>query len=242
MKYSVKVLIVVSLMVFCSKHLFSQYDGMRFGLKGAPSIAWYQSESKNIDNGGSKIGFSYGLMAEFPFTDNAAFATGFEIMNAGGKLNFETIPDNPYYAEEADTFNLYSRNYKVRYANIPLGLKFKTNEIGYMMFYGNFGVDAGFKVKALADDEGLYYISGETNNENIDINDDVNFIRLGLNIGAGIEYYISGTTHLVVGVNFNNGFTNLLEKESYNIIDKNGEALEQSVIGNFVGLNVGILF
>lgn len=242
MKSILRVFIFFLVFFFVSKGIMAQYDGMRFGLKAEPSIAWFVPESKDLQNNGSKMEFCYGLIAEFPFTDNAAFTTGFEIVNAGGKVEYDVSPENPYYVEELDTFDIFSRKYKIRYANIPLGLKFKTNEIGYMMFFGKFGVDAGFKVKSFAEDEGKFRLSQDIDNSNVDVSDDVNFIRLGLNIGAGVEYYISGNTHLLVGIDFNNGFTNVLEKESYNIIDKDGEKLKQNTIGNYIGLNVGILF
>ena len=37
----------------------------------------------------------------------------------------------------------------MQYINIPLGLKLKTNEIGYFTFYANLGLDAGINIKAL---------------------------------------------------------------------------------------------
>ena len=43
-----------------------------------------------------------------------------------------------------------------------------------------------------------------------DIKDDIQMFRVGLLIGAGIEYSLSGNTAIVAGVTYNNGFTNTL--------------------------------
>lgn len=236
-------MILIALTVFSCCQVSAQYaNRSRFGLKATPSLSWFNPSSKDMENDGIKMDFSYGLMAEFPFNDNTAFATGFEVMNNGGKVDFEKFPDNPYYVEDEDTFNLDNREYKIRYVNLPLALKFKTNEIGYTMFYGIFGFDTGFRIKAMADDNGKFIESGDTENNNVDVSDDVNFIRLALNIGAGVEYYLAGETHLLVGVNFSNGFNNVLKNESNLLKAQDGKPFEQNSINNFIGFNIGFLF
>ena len=53
-------------------------------------------------------------------------------------------------------------------------------------------------------------------NEKIDT-EDVNLFKLGLNIGLGVEYNLVGNTSLLVGLNWINGFTNVLKKKSNEI-------------------------
>lgn len=237
-----KNLLIAFIFAISSGTVFSQYDGMRFGMKVAPSFSWINPEMKGFETSKPKMDFTYGVIAEFPFTDNAAFASGFEIVNAGGNIDFP-IKEQPYYMDDADTFNLDKRKYKLRYANIPLTIKFKTNEIGYSMFYGQFGLDMGFRVKSFADDKGIFAISKETENKGVDIHEDINFVRLAMNIGGGVEYYITGNTHLLVGISFSNGFTNILQKKSNSLKNSiDNKRLEQNAINNYVSMNVGILF
>ncbi|MFA6924225.1 MAG: porin family protein [Bacteroidales bacterium] len=219
----------------------------RFGLKAVPSLAWMKPDSKLFESKSPKFCFAYGLMTDFNFTSNYAFSTGIEITNNGGTLVFPIPPDDStYYKPEKDTskkFYILNRNYKLRYITLPVLLKLRTNEIGSMTYFGQFGVDVGFKIKALANDEGKTEgTSNVTTNEAVDIASDINFLRLALNIGLGFELNLAGTTSLVVGVNYNNGFTNVLKKDSKDLFDKKGIALKQNAISNFVSLTLGILF
>ncbi len=63
----------------------AQDTKLHFGLKAAPSLAWLHSSTKDYDGNGSKFGFSYGLITEFNFSDNYAFATGLDVAYRGGK-------------------------------------------------------------------------------------------------------------------------------------------------------------
>src|SRR5690606_225918 len=58
---------------------------IRFGAYVAPSLSWMRpTANKSNDrvfaseNNGSKLGFTYGVMAEYSFADNYAFVTGLQ--------------------------------------------------------------------------------------------------------------------------------------------------------------------
>jgi hypothetical protein len=223
-------------MIFTCRSLFAQESGsghlFHFGLKISPDLSWFKPSDKTLSNSGSKLGFSYGLITEFGFSKNYAFSTGLEILNASGKLKFQ---DSTWY--NATHNIIYDRTYKLRYINIPLLLKLKTNQIGSMTYFGQFGIDASFLWKATADDNvGLN--GTQTPLNDINISKDVNFLRLALNVGLGAEYNLAGTTSLVFSLNYNNGFTNALRKDS-KFVSTN---LNQSAVFNYVGLTVGVLF
>ncbi|MDD5570178.1 MAG: porin family protein [Bacteroidales bacterium] len=241
--------IIASLFFFEASYSQSKANdkNFRFGLKAVPAFAWLKPDNKAFEAKPPKFSFAYGLMTDFNFTSNYAFSTGVEINNNGGVLGFPTAPDvdSTYYIPDKDTnkFYLKTRTYRLRYITLPILLKLRTNEIGAMTYYGQFGVDAGFKIKAFGDDEGTVQGTNTiTKNESVDIQKDINFLRLALNIGLGFELNLAGTTSLVVGVNYNNGFTNVLKKDSKNLKDVKGVALQQNAISNFVSLTVGILF
>jgi hypothetical protein len=61
-------------------------EGLHFGLKVTPSIAWLRTDTKGTESDGSKFGFCYGLMTEFRFSDNYSFATGLDVTYRGGNL------------------------------------------------------------------------------------------------------------------------------------------------------------
>lgn len=233
-----------------SSSLFAQNSGsshlFHFGLKVSPDLSWLAPSDKTFTDNGSRLGFGYGLITEFGFSKNYAFSTGLEVLNAGGKL---TMPDSTFFPKlntevspnRTDSFLLHNRTYRLRYVNVPLLLKLKTNQIASMTYFGQFGFDVSFKWRALADDDVSLKGTESTLND-VDISKDINFIRLALNVGLGAEYNLSGATSMVFSINYNNGFTNALRKDSKMLLDKHKSALQQNAVFNYVSLTVGVLF
>lgn len=244
-----KLLLIIVVFIFTIS-LFAQdakKTDFRIGLKAAPSISWMKPDNKSFENSGSKLNFSYGLVAEYYFAPNYGISSGLEVMNTGGELKFPVAPEKAYYVPDpsSDTtrYNLISRNYTLKYLNIPVTLKFKTNEIGYLTYYGQFGIDLGFKRDATSTDEGTYGVSTDiSKKEDVDLQKDVQFMRMALNIGLGVEYGLTGNTSLLIGLNYNNGFTNALKKESNFVFDHKGQQLKQAAFANYVALTIGIMF
>jgi len=248
-----KLAIILICFVFCLSLTSKAQDDpgfkpFSFGLKAVPSISFAKSEVKDFKNGSPSLNFGYGLIAEFNFAPNYGFLTGIEINDNSANIDYLPNVSNVYYFPESDTNRFYmtSRKYSVKYLNIPLVLKLKTNEIGFLKYYGQFGVDAGFRLKARAKDEGAYRNTTTSTKNDVIVDDDVNLIRMGLNVGAGVEWNLAGSTSLVIGLNYNNGFTNFLKKESkYLYVDKNtgnDARLNQNALNSYVTLTVGILF
>jgi hypothetical protein len=239
---------IAFVLIFVSNSSFAQDNSggnlFHFGLKIAPALTWFTPGEKSLSNGGAGLGFGYGLTTEFGFTKNYAFLTGLEILNTNGKLRFAdstlyTLPDATH-PKLTDTFLLQKRTYKLRYVDLPLLLKLKTNKIGPITYFGQFGFDLAILWKATANDN----VTGiTTSNTDIDISKDVNFIRLALNVGLGVEYNLSGTTSLMFSLNYDNGFTNALKKNSETLFAKNfNTPFPQNAVFNYIGLNIGVLF
>jgi len=215
-------------------------QGFHFGLKVSPAISWLKSNNKNIKNDGNRLNVNGGLILDFNFTDNYAFSTGFEISSFGGKFKFDSIT---LYtdAEDGNDFLLTNRIHRFRYVTVPLALKLKTNQIGAMVYYGQFGFDMGMRWRALADDEGSKK-GIKTNLKDVDIQKDVSFLRLALNVGLGVEYNLAGNTSLLIAANYNNGFLNAFRKESRLLRDADNKWIKQDAFANYVALSVGVLF
>src|SRR5258705_1617101 len=98
---------------------------LRFGFKVAPSLAWLKPDIKGYESDGSKIGFIYGLMMDYNFSKNYAVDIGLEVSYRGGKLKYDYVLSQNVTANGKMTYN-------IKYLEIPLSIKMKTNEIGYM--------------------------------------------------------------------------------------------------------------
>jgi len=238
MKKFLTALLLFSLVTFMA----SAQNGetrFRLGLKAAPSFAWLKPDADGLSAGAVAMKFSYGLITEFGIGKNYAFATGVDVSYVGGNLNFGKKVFEQTSA--GDTFMLASRKYKLQYIEIPLTLKMKTNQIGYMTYFLQFGLNPSIRIKAKADDKDQ---AGVALN-NVDISGDISLFRLALNVGIGAEYNIHGNTSLVFGITFNNGFTNVLTNPSNTIQKVSGgsaTAYIQKATSNYLALTVGVLF
>jgi len=219
--------LIIAMIGFGATLSAQDFNKFNFGFKVSPNISWMKpDEPKNMENVGRSLRFSYGLITDIHFTENYAFGTGLSVMSTGGKVR--------YFSHRTEDSLLYlvdqERTYNLRYVEIPLTLKMKTNEIGYITYWGQFGLGLGVNINGKADDVFTYKSQaeirdtegnldpwvaatrGNMNQEDTNIKEDVQILRTALIFGAGIEYSISGNTRLTAGVLFNNGFSNVLKR------------------------------
>ena len=185
---------------------YAQDKKIGFGLQASPNLSWMKSDDiKKIDNQGVRLGFGYGLMFDFRFGENYSLSTGLNVLNTSGKLKYLDTLEIPFtHNGVKDTLPPATVTYKLMYVELPLHLLLKTNEIGYMKYFGQFGLSTQIKTKAKGD-ASLKNISGE------DLSKEVFFLNLALSIGAGFEYSLGGNTALIVALIYNNGFSDILK-------------------------------
>lgn len=215
---------------------FSQVKPFRFGVKVAPNIAWISPDSRDYNNEGAVPGFSWGFLADITLTENYFIKTGFSMDYLNGKLSYphQLIVDEVTGTYVQGTLN---RKYNLRYLELPVTLKMRTNQFGKTAFFGEIGFGTSFNLKAKSQDEfvpqdGTAPIDSEGN-----IKDDIKLVKGSLIVGAGIEYFIDTSTSLIASVTYNNGLTNILD--GTNAIDT---GVKQRATLNYFQLNIGILF
>lgn len=229
--------------------LFAQEDAkFRFGIKAMPAINWFKPmDVKQIKNDGASFKFGYGLITEFRLNKVASFVTGLEMTQNGGSLEFV---DTALYIPEGstDAFLIKSRNFKINYIDLPIALKMKTPEIGAMTYFAQFGFNTSFKWNGKATDDGFYLSNTGANPaklEDMIITQDIGFLKLGLNVGAGCEWNIAGSTSLLFSANFNNGFVNSLIQNSKTLSSQISPVkvpFKQEVKSQYISVTVGVLF
>ena len=120
-----KRILVMALLLVAFTSADAQKVGL--GLTAAPGIAWLKPDTEGLEGDGSKVAFSYGIIFDYNFTDNYALASGIEVAYNGGKIiNRDTSTS---LTGEITTF-------KLQYIEVPITLKMKTNEIGYITYFG----------------------------------------------------------------------------------------------------------
>lgn len=171
----------------------------------------------NITGNGAKIGFAWGFIAEKNFTENYSITSGFNMLFNGGKLTIKDV---------ASTTN---REYFLKYIEIPVSLKMRTNPINGIRYFGRIGFGTAFKIGSKVINE-VTPIGGPTTTS-VKMNyDKISFARESLIVGVGGEYELNEGPRIGVELNFNNGFTNILTEKN------------QKAMPNFFELAFSILF
>jgi hypothetical protein len=247
--------------------LFAQTKSWKIALHIDPNVSWIKPDSKHLTAGDNRLNFGFGVSIDKMFTDNYAIGTGFNVLNLGGQLTYFDELTGP--ANER-TIAKVKRAYKLKYAEIPVTLKLRTNEIGYITYWAQVGVGIGVNIKAKADDIVDYRkqaIDSSTvtvrwddvgpteiideDNPDEDIADAIALPRASLIIGGGIEYNLSGDASIVAGLLFNNAFTNILngngvensnDEPVINTSDKTAKSFDLKGISNAISLQIGFLF
>jgi len=196
---------------------------IRFGVVAHPQYTWMASETADVTNRSGKIGFNGGLILEKYFAENYALMSGITISVQGGKLSYE---DTLHYVVNDAQVRILPEtklDYSLQYVQIPLGLKLKSNEIGYTTFFANLGFTAGINIKARLKDS-------EKQIQDENISEEIKLFDLGYHFGGGIEYSLGGNTSILAGITFVNGFVDVTGRNEDKISLKN------------ISLRMGILF
>lgn len=236
---------------------------LRFGAYVAPTTAWMRATSKsddnknyNITNDGTKVGFTYGLMAEYYFEDNYAIVTGLQMTSGGGKMAMQRVATTP----EANTIQKAAFQYNMTYLEIPVGIKLRTDPVGDMRFFGQVGLTLGVNVAKKASYNLDYYdvdskiqaISKEKDKltSSATLGTVVAPVMLSMNIGIGAEYPLTDKVAGYVGLFFNNGFLpDATSPQNYELYDNannkikvNNTFKDGNVRFNNFALRLGIFF
>ena len=212
------------LFAFIPHSMIHAQQRIGFGIHADPAISWFSSDIKEIKNDGTRAGFNFGLTFNRYFTPNYSFSTGISMLNAGGRLvsdsttvlEFTTKPVSP--GEPVV--------YKIQYLAIPIGLKLQTNQIGYLTFFTDLGLDPKVVIGGKADIPSLD-ISAEK------AISDLRMFNLSYHINAGIEYSLGGTTAMVLGLNFDNNFLDITKDNGDQLVDK----VSHKILSFRIGIN-----
>lgn len=214
MKTRITFVALLSLLAFASR---AQYQAFYFGLKAAPQITWMNPDADNMTGNGSKVGFAWGFIAEKNFTENYSIASGFNMLFNGGKLSIKE-----------DVVNT-NRNYFLKYIEVPVTLKMRTNPIGGIRYFGRVGLGTAFNIGSKIIDETTPQGGATTTTKKINY-DKISLVRESIIIGLGGEFELNEGPRLGAELTFNNGFTNI-------ITEKNHKAMP-----NFFELAFSVLF
>ncbi len=185
---------------------------IRFNVHFDPQFAWLSSSDHDkIDPDGSIFHMQAGIQMDYFFQENYAFVLGFGINNMGGNLLYTDSTNYGTATQPIDIKPGQRVKMNLQYLDIPLGLKLKTEELGYGTFFLQLGFNPMFNINA--------HIS--TKDETFDKKnikkEGVNLFCLGYHVGAGIEYRLGGNTAAIGGIRWTSGLNNISVDDGANI-------------------------
>ena len=197
-----------------------------FGVHVDPLVGWFTSDNSNITGKGATSGFNFGLTFNKYFYENYAFSMGLSLITAGGSFScsdtavlklkkpIEVLPGGKSI-------------YKIKYLAIPVGLKLRSNQIGYISIFTDIGLDPKFILGGKVEIPSQNIVKENADNM-------LNRLSMGYHIIGGIEYSLGGTTSLVLGLNFDSNFTNVIKNDNHQPSVK--------ILHKMLGLHLGFNF
>jgi hypothetical protein len=227
--------------------LMNAQGEVRFGFQLSPTFGWMSTDNNKINTNGTNLGLKLGMVGEFYFQEQYSISTGIGFFfNAGGTILHDDagvfwrnseVPTACTNSFETRGPNL---KYSVQYVEIPLGLKMRTREFGYLRYYVEPNIGLGFRTQATGDVKN----EGDECND-IDIQKDVGLLNLFWGVGAGVEYSVSETTSLVAGIGTQFGFVDITKDDDVTYrnnvltdpVEEDSKGVSRAII-----LRLGVLF
>jgi hypothetical protein len=208
-------LLAVFLAPLFVKAQYTEGNKVQLGFTTSPTFGWLtfpSGQTPEVKPDGMRTGFSYGVLADIPFSENYYFSTALTVSTINAKASEPGISTSVY---------------KLQYLEVPLTLKLKSDEIENRRFYGQFGLNTGINIGSKQD---ISYTNSSTADEkNKDIGDLINAFRAGLVLGGGAEWHMGKNVNLLTGLSYSNGFVDVFD----------GEAKGKN---SYIALNLGIFF
>ncbi len=256
----------------------AQDKKFQIGLCFGPTINALKVQTTKIQKMGTGAGFSLGLGFNFLFSENVGIASGIQFdlekfdVRYGDPLSADlgyvyygyldteirkfdeddNTVDGVDLADTAfDAFQVSTTTFRAKYITIPFFLKFQTNKIGKMIYYGKFGLRSSFLASVRTDDVGYVAnwnaVKGEfstvatsestlSNMKPNSVKKGLAAARTGVGIYGGTEWNFTGNTYLYGEVGFNYGITPGLYMKSSYLADR----VEQSVPGTYINSQLDV--
>jgi hypothetical protein len=231
-----KKLLILTIALLIGIQLQAQYKPVIFGLRVGANMGWVKPDAEEYVSEGIRMGFTWGFIGEFYLMENYAIQTGFNMNFNGGQMEYPAIMDVPAGDSTMAVTGQLHRTYHLKYLQIPLCLKMKSEINDKINIFGKIGLGTSFSLGAKADDE-FSYAEGTESDSKKDINDDIALMRESLIVGGGVEFKIKESTALILELTYDNMFNDMLTGDN-----PATPGTEPKAIHNFVEIGAGIVF
>ena len=196
----------------------------------------FNNPQTTMINSNTGYDFVAGMSLDWHFAKNIGLSTGIEFdfnrFTHEFAVNDNQIPRFEYTDKEIvqrgkegipnsgeKTFLLTERKYRNIYLTIPTMLRFQTNYMGYLRYFGKFGVRNSFLLTTRADNNG-YIIDQTTGGPTAsDLDDmqnpgDLSIYKGSVGLSVGAEWNFSGSTCVVGEIGYYYGFSEIHRQDA----------------------------
>lgn len=192
---------------------------------GSPSINWMSTNNRIAEREKMFMGYDFGINGDVYFSDSERYSllTGVQIINTGGEISYRTT--DPFQFSGATLPPLAKIKYMLRYLEIPLAIKLKTDQFRRIRYWGQFGLSGMLNIGAKGDSNDGTFV--KTN-----INDEINLFNVSMDVGAGFDFDLGGNNSVTAGLIFQNGLVDVTTDNAFT--DK--------TIVNSLKVRIGVIF
>jgi opacity protein-like surface antigen len=227
--------------------IISDENKYEFGLRIAPNISWVTPDSKSIDANGISLDWNYGFTVSRYINERYAFGTEINVVNVTSKFKYDRV----YLAKSDNSAKGFaddlSMTYNLRYLQIPILFKMRTNPIngGKLRVYGEFGMGLGLLIRSKIDVSSSVVKVDNMDAKDPDAADDfdiradsisaaykksISLFNPSFIIGGGIQYDLFSNTKVYTGLRYNGGLVDMLSEDKW------------TATNSFTSLSFGIIF
>lgn len=241
MKKSLFVTALLVLFTFAGLKVQAQ-EGVKVGFRASPLIGWasvVNDSTKTKPEGlttKAGLGFSFDFVFTYGFSENVAFRSGINIATKGVKS--ETDFSFDLLGTTTRTVATSKTNFTA--VEIPIGLKFRSPEIGTGMYVvGHFGMNAEINVQNKVTSDATVTVtdaaggttSTSTSTEQVDV-DGISLFTTSFVPGVGLDWEFDWGM-LEFGLTYHWGLLSYTDPDKFN---------DQRSRLNYIALNLGYFF
>ena len=174
----------------------------------SPSINWMSTQSHEVNNQKPILGYDFGISGDIFFSENEHYSllTGLQVINTGGTVGYLATKEFTFAGEMLQPST--EIKYRLRYIEVPLAIKLKTNQFHRLYYWGQFGLSSMVNIGANGDSS-----DGKLHKNNI--HDEVNMFNLAMNVGVGVDFDLGANNSVSAGLIFQNGLTDVSTNNSF---------------------------
>lgn len=162
------------------------------------------------------IGLNTGVEFDFNSLNYKPAESSFYLYNDTKILTYDEL----MAGSTGQVYGLTSRKHKNVYLTIPTMMLFRTKFIGYLRYFGKFGLRNSFLLSSKLYDQGANYPNNDLtatpttqSNDNMEEKKSMVFFKSAVGLCGGAEWNFTGSTSLVGEIGYYYGFTQLHPKQ-----------------------------